>query len=277
MGSAVANARQMPRSAVSEIIRQAEKEIASQEFQRAQDLLSEAWRLDPGNLYIPAIQERVQVLQGLAREVVHQAWAHDRANILPIVAENRPRGGTRQDEQPLSSQESVTRIRRLLTVAMSLYDRGAYVSAYEAVLKAEEINPRDPNVREWRQKVTSAYEGSINRRGSAEAVRHRDDLPGVAAAMAARLLLKDPAQQVPSSIPGEDYSTFNDKLAALRGHREEERLARERALWQQSSMASKKELSADSQQKQPSANSPQPTEQTRNGFITSLLKRKLFE
>lgn len=273
----MANAQQMSRSAVSEIIRQAEKQIASQEFQRAQDLLSEAWRLDPGNLYIPAILERVQVLQSLAREVMQQASVLDSPSSLPITVGNQFRTGIRQVKKPLSNQESEARIRRLLTAAISLYERGAYVSAYETVLKAEEIDPQHPNVVEWKQKITSAQEGSINRRSSAEAMRHREDLPGVAAAMAAKLLLKDPPQNAQPAPPGEDYSTFNERLAALRRHREEERSARERALWQQASMPSKKDLSADPKPKQSTPNSPQPAERTKNGVITSLLQRKLFE
>jgi tetratricopeptide (TPR) repeat protein len=273
----VANAQQMSRSAVSEIIRQAEKQIAAQEFQRAQDLLSEAWRLDPGNLYIPAIVERVQVLQSLLREVVQQASVHDNPSSLPITVGNQFHTGIRQVKKPLSNQESEARIRRLLTAAISLYERGAYVSAFETVLKAEEINPQDPNVMEWKQKVSSAHEGSISRRSSAEAMRPREDLPGVAAAMAAKLLSKDPSQNAQLASPGGDYSTFNERLAALRRQREEERSARERTLWQQASMASKKNLGADPKPKQPTANLPQPVERTKNGVISSLLRRKLFE
>src|SRR5512143_2207987 len=80
------------RSAVGEIIRRAEKSIAGQEYKLAQDLLSEAWRLDPGNPYIPAIVERVQILQGMASEFASQMNKNGHQQLSVSVGKDFPEG-----------------------------------------------------------------------------------------------------------------------------------------------------------------------------------------
>ena len=89
---APSGALQTQRTAVGEIIRRAEKSIDSQEYKLAQDLLAEAWRLDPGNAYIPAIIERVQILRGMASEFAAQINGPATQSLSVTVGKEFPGG-----------------------------------------------------------------------------------------------------------------------------------------------------------------------------------------
>jgi len=253
----VSSAMQVQRTAVGEIIRRAERSIAGQEYKMAQDLLAEAWRLDPGNAYIPAIVERVQILQGMANECASQARkAGDKVLPGPITRES-PDSFKRVDRGELSRGK----IQRLLTVATTLLERGSYQAAYESIIKAEELDGQDPEVLALKAKVSPLYEASMTRRsaGSSPPAR-RDDSGGVAASMAGILMAAEKqrvaAQQTENVLP-----TFEERLAALRREKETERRASEHALWREST-----KIRQESQ-------TPPPAPQ-KSSFITTLLRGK---
>ncbi len=249
------------RSAVAEIIRRAEKSIAGQEYKLAQDLLAEAWRLDPGNPYIPAIVERVQILQGMASEFASQLNRSGNQQLSVSVGKEFP-GGIKQAE---GADLPRGKIQRFLTVATTLLERGSYQSAYESIIKAEELDAQDPDVQALKAKVLPLYEASMTRRsaGISGPARHGDS-GGVAASMAGRLLAEElKAQQEALQQKGNFLPTFEDRLEVLRRQKEAERLARERALWDQTT-----HKRASSRQSPPA---PQPS---KSGFISTLLRNK---
>jgi hypothetical protein len=255
------NALQAQRSAVGEMIRRAEKSIAGQEYKTAQDLLAEAWRLDPGNAYIPAIVERVQILQGMASEFAAQTNGRDARYLAVSVGKEFP-GGIRPAEGPELSRG---KIRRLLTVATTLLERGSYQSAYESILKAEELDPQDPEMLALKEKVFPLYESSMQRRSAGtSAPARRGDSAGVAASMAGRLMAEakkeeqESAQQKENPVP-----TFEERLEALRREKDTQRIAHERELWSQTTQ---KPTAG-----RPSSHSPQPQ---KSSFITTLLRGK---
>ncbi len=245
---------QVQRTAVGEIVRRAEKSIAGQEYGLARELLDEAGRLDPGNPYIAAIVERVQILQGLAGEFAAQI--NGNGVRPPSVSAGKDDGIT-----PSGADEvRHGRIQRFLTVATTLLERGSYQSAFESVVKAEELDPHDPEVQALKAKVLPLYEASMTRRsaGISGPVR-RGDSGGVAASMAGRLMAEEK-----KGTPGQEGNvlpTFEDRLEVLRRQKEAERLARERALWNQST-----------QERASSRHSPSSSGPTKSSFITLLLR-----
>jgi len=255
------NAMQSQRSAVGEIIRRAEKSIAGQEYKTAQDLLAQAWRLDPGNTYIPAIVERVQILQGMVNEFALQTNGSDARYLAVSVGKEFPGGIKPQENADLVRG----RIRRLLTVATTLLERGSYQSAYESIAKAEELDPQDPEVQALKQKVLPLYEASMTRRsaGTSAPVR-RGDSGGVAASMAGRLLAEElKAHRELLQQPQDSPPTFQDRLEALRRQKESERRAHEQKLWNETT------------QKRTSRLQPPPASRAEKGsFISTLLRTK---
>jgi tetratricopeptide (TPR) repeat protein len=226
-GTSPSSAERMQRAAVGEIIRQAEKQIGAQQYQRARDLLGEAWRLEPGNPYIPAIVERVELLAGRTQETFAQQQGAPHALSLSVGREFP--GGIRPAMAPALPEEVRTRIRRLLIVIASLYDRGAYESAYETLLKAEDLDPLNAEVIAAKNKILPAYQVALKRREADLQRMRRNDLPGAAATMAERLLSENNSAGATDS----GVLSFNRRLEELRRQKEEERQVRERAAWRQ--------------------------------------------
>jgi tetratricopeptide (TPR) repeat protein len=255
------SAVQAQRSAVGELIRRAERSIVGQDYRMAQNLLAEAWRLDPGNTYIPAIVERVQILQGMESEFAAQINGSGARSLSVSVGKEFP-GGFKPVE---SGDLSRGKIRRLLTVAMTLLERGSYQSAFESIIKAEELDPQDPDVQALKAKVLPLYEASMTRRSAGtSAPTRRGDSGGVAASMAGRLMaetLKE--QQAVAQQPKNVLPTFEDRLEALRRQKESERLARERVLWSQTT-----------QKRTSSRQASPPSQPQKSSFISTLLRGK---
>jgi tetratricopeptide (TPR) repeat protein len=252
----------MQRSALTELVKRAEKHIGTQEYYLARALLEEALKLDPRNLYVPAILERVDILQSMARDVAELDTA-GRGSPLSVSVGKEFKEGLRP--AALSQEEMKARFRRLLTVASTLYDRGSYESAYESLMKAEDLYPRDPELSALKEKIVPAYESMIGKSNSSQVQRRRNDLPGAAASMAA-MILSDSApgsDSSPTTEPG--FSTFNDRLTAFRRRQEEARQ-------QQNQSPARKVTSRSADQSE-----TPPSEREKNGFISTLLKRKLFE
>jgi hypothetical protein len=259
--STFSSAVQIQRSAVGEMIRRAERSIVGQDYKMAQNLLAEAWRLDPGNPYIPAIVERVQILQGMASEFAAQLNGPGTQFPSVTVGKEFP-GGFKPAE---SAGMSSGKIQRLLTVATTLLERGSYPSAFETILKAEELDPQDPDVQSLKAKVLPLYEASMTRRSAGtSAPTRRGDSAGVAASMAGRLMAEALKEQQASALQPENVlPTFEDRLEELRRQKETERLASERALWSQTT------------QKRTSTRQPSPPAQPqKSSFISTLLRGK---
>ncbi len=247
---------QVQRTAVGEIIRRAEKSIAGQEYLLARELLQEAGRLDPGNPYIAAIAERVQILQGLVSEFAAQRNGNGGQPLSTSVGKDFPDGIRPSGNDDLRRG----RIQRFLTVATTLFERGSYQSAYECIVKAEELDPHDSDVQTLKAKILPLYEVSLTRRSAGiSGPARRDDSGGAAASMAGRLLAED--QRGTPGQEGNALPTFKDRLEELRRRKETERLARERALWNQST-----------QKRDSSRHSPPSSRQTKSSFISTLLR-----
>lgn len=264
--------QQMQRSALTELIKRAEKHIGTQEYYLARALLEEALRLDPGNFYVPAILERVDILQSMARDVAMlDATGH--GGPLSVSVGKEFKEGVRPTAP--SQEEMRARFRRLLTVASTLYDRGSYELAYKSLLKAEELYPRDPELAALKEKILPAYESMMVKSNSSQAHGRRNDLPGAAASMAAILLSDTGPGGSGSATTEPGFSTFNDRLTALR-RQDDGRKQQGQAPPRQVTARPDDQSRTPSSKRQPETPSS-GSEREKNGFIATLLKRKLFE
>jgi hypothetical protein len=210
-----------PRSGhVRAIVRHAEEMIASGDYTAAQRQLAEAWTLDPGNPYIPAIAERIALLQKLSR--------HESSKIAP-------RNLTSAADQALQN-----RIRRLTTVATSLFERGSDRPALEALMKAYLLDPMHPDVVACEKKLLPAWD-ALRKQGAVPGLPDLSSpagMSGAAAAVALRLMGKThPAGETGrgSALQSTQPSALAGKLDALKRQREAQRADHEQALWRNAS------------------------------------------
>jgi hypothetical protein len=132
-------------SGVSELIRRAEKHIKSGNLDRARDLLSNARSLEPSNEYIGAILERIAL--------------GERAP--GTMTANKPA----VPSQPAAENDLQRHVHRLTDDARSLYERGAYVTAFNTLMKAYLLDPVDQGVMQAEELIVPAFE-RVRQRGT---------------------------------------------------------------------------------------------------------------
>lgn len=150
-------------STVSDLIRSAEKFIASGKFSLATDQLTNAQLLDPDNMYIPAILARIQVLQqgGLPGQSGLQSTTDPQnGRYLAVTVGNEFQSGIRG---PLDSRQSPakdlqTRIRALTSVAENFLENGLCKNAFDSLMKAYLLDPMSPYVIACEKTILPAWE-----------------------------------------------------------------------------------------------------------------------
>jgi hypothetical protein len=224
-------------SPVREAIGRAEHHIAAREFGRAQECLADAWRLDPGNPYIPAIVERIEILQSVAREESSKkSSAHHALRYLATTVGAKFPDGVRSDSEVSGDQD--LRVRRLMTVAISLVERGSIEPAFQALKKGYLLDPNHPEVRTCADRIVPLWEAHSGRAAAGEMVpqNRTGDIPGAAAIEAQRIAARKPAFS-PTAIGQERRpDPPQDRLSNLLEQRERQRRAREQAMWRAASI-----------------------------------------
>lgn len=228
---------------VGTIIRRAEQMIASGHYSHAQQHLAEAWTLDPGNPYIPAIVERISLLKKMSRhESSKIGLIEGSPRYLSISVGKEFDGGVRptENQAPMGDDEIQTRIRRLITVAVNLFERGSYGPALQSLTKAYMLDPMHLDVIACEQKLVPAWEALRKRTAGLDLQDTflNGDMPGGAAAAALRFAAESnsttgTANQQPS--PGALPPALEKRLEALKRRREAERIEHERKLWSEAS------------------------------------------
>lgn len=231
---------------VTAIIRRAEQMIASGDYSHAQQCLAEAWTLDPGNPYIPAIGERISLLQKMSRhESSRIGHMEGSPRYLSISVGKELPGGVRPagNEVPASDEELQNRIRRLTTVAIDLFERGSNGPALQSLMKAYLLDPMHPDVMACEQKLLPAWEAL--RKQTAGLDLHdaflNGDMPGGAAAAALRYAAESNAAVGTSAeppSPGALPPALQRRLDALKRLKEAERINHEGELWREASGSS---------------------------------------
>jgi len=233
----------MYKGSVSPIIRRAEQLISSGDYQRAQEHLAEAWSLDPGNPYIPAIAERIALLQKMSRhESSKMVRMEGSPRYLSISVGKEFPGGIRPAEtlMPEAEEALQTQIRRLTLVATNLFERGSYDPAFQSLMKAYLLDPTNPDVIACEQKLLPAWESLKGQAGEFGVQERfsRPDIPSGAAAAALRITAETESA---ASAHGEPPPlnalppALQKRLEALMRRKAAERTERERALWREAS------------------------------------------
>ena len=213
-------------SNVREIIRAAEKFIATGEYGVALDQLTAAKSMQPNNAYITAIIERIHALQ----KEKERAAKGDRLQtqgssgaLAVTIGDGTGNVFPMGDDARLSGREAAAQITRLTLMAHSLYERGSYESAFDSLMKAYLIDPVSPEVEACEQVLLPAW----------EMLRKRKSQPSAGTAQSRR------PPDISSGNPTTEMKSESGRLDLLKRQRESERLERERAVWREASMPPK--------------------------------------
>jgi hypothetical protein len=228
---------------VGGIIRRAEQMIASGDYSHAQQEIADAWTLEPGNPYIPAIVERISLLQKMSR---HESSKIGRIEggprYLSISIGKEFPGGVRpaENQTPVVDEELQTRIRRLTTVAVDLFERGSNGPALQSLMKAYLLDPMHPDVIACEQKLLPAWEALKKETAGLDLQDTflNGDMPGGAAAAALRFAAESDSSVRTSagpSLSGALPPALENRVEVLKRRKETERINHDRLLWREAS------------------------------------------
>ena len=246
-----------PQTSVKELIRTAERYIATQEYEIALEKLTRAKQLEPANTYIQAIIERINALDSMNQEIARvptSAPGNDTHRYLSVTV------GKEFDNGIQSLADVQRRVKRLTGAASQLLERGAYETAFETLMKAYLLDPTSPDVIECEKTLLPTWE-SMRKKGA----------PPTLSAAPPRL-----------PLPSENGE---QRLQALKQQKEQERLEKERAVWREASKPAKALGSTDEQPLAPPATDPQPpaeepapeTPTFQRGILAKLRRKKILE
>jgi tetratricopeptide (TPR) repeat protein len=191
----------------SEFIRAAERSIAAGDLNLALQQIANARSIDPQNEYLDAIVERIDLL----------------------ASRNATRGKNGFFEVPptqAAEPEQVTpelqaRVKRLTNVAINLFERGSYETAFDSLMKAYLLDPTSTYVMNCERTLLPAIE-LMKKRGTMSSPQATTKLASA----------QTPAQQ---AKPQENKTDDETRLEILRRQKEAERQEKEREIWRNAS------------------------------------------
>ncbi|HMK38891.1 MAG TPA: hypothetical protein VK569_06090 [Bacteroidota bacterium] len=205
---------QQQSAATREIIRVAEKHIEAREFDLAMQKLSMAQRMEPDNIYITAIVERIH---RMATE------SSSGGRFLALTVGNEFEDGIKPESDRVRPLEDVDmQIRKLTSKASELIRRGAYETAFDSLMNAYFLDPVSPTLMESEKTLLPAIEMMRRQKTGKEGSQRMSGLPSI-----------PPSGRKPE---GATLSTQDSqRLEELKRQKEAERMERERAMWREAS------------------------------------------
>jgi hypothetical protein len=205
---------QQQSAATREVIRVAEKHINAREFDLAMEKLSMAQRMEPDNIYITAIVERIH-------RIVSESSNSGR--FLGLTVGNEFEDGIKPANEDARPPEGVdSQIRRLTSKASELMRQGAYETAFDSLMNAYFLDPVSPTLMESEKTLLPAIE-TMRRQ---KAGRTGSQIWGTLASL-------------PPSVRRTDNPTLSpedsQRVEELMRKKEAERLERDRAIWREAS------------------------------------------
>ncbi|MEW6511704.1 MAG: hypothetical protein AB1428_12185 [Bacteroidota bacterium] len=198
--------------ATKEYIRVAERYIQEKEYDLAMKQLAIAQKLEPDNIYIHAIVERIHRLA---------AEESNGGRFLSITVGDEFEGGIKSNGNGGPQPDEIeTQVKRLTSKATELLRRGAYETAFDSLMNAYLLDPVSPYVIETERTLLPAIE--MMRKAKKEGSQR------LAAANGQSPSARRPAT---SMLSPED----SQRLEELMRQKELEREDRERALWREAS------------------------------------------
>jgi hypothetical protein len=232
----------------SEFIRAAERSIASGDLNLALQQIANARSIDPQNEYLDAIVERIDVLASRATPAGKNGFFQ-----VPLAQASEP-------EQPQMTPELQARVKRLTNVAINLFERGSYETAFDSLMKAYLLDPTSTYVMNCERTLLPAIE-LMRKRGT------------ISSPTTAQVVSKfaSPQKDLPQDSAGSDET----RIETLRRQKETERQEKERAVWRD---ASKPLDSITRKVDPPKSNPPGSGSSSRQegGFFTKLRGGKLL-
>jgi len=205
---------QQQSAATREIIRVAEKHIEAREFDLAMQKLSTAQRMEPDNIYITAIVERIH---RLASE------SSSGGRFLALTVGNEFEDGIKpESERPRPTEDVDAQIRKLTSKASELIRRGAYETAFDSLMNAYFLDPVSPTLMESEKTLLPAIELMRKQKTGKEGSQRMMGLSSL-----------PPSGRRPegASLSAQD----SQRLEELKRQKEAERMERERAMWREAS------------------------------------------
>ena len=205
---------QQQSAATREIIRVAEKHIEAREFDLAMQKLSTAQRMEPDNIYITAIVERIH---RLASE------SSSGGRFLALTVGNEFEDGIKPESEKVRPAEDVdAQIRKLTNKASELIRRGAYETAFDSLMNAYFLDPVSPTLMESEKTLLPAIEMMRKQKTGKEGSQRMTGLSSL-----------PPSGRRPENAA---LSTQDSqRLEELKRQKEVERMERERAMWREAS------------------------------------------
>lgn len=204
---------QQQSAATREIIRVAEKHIEAREFDLAMQKLSMAQRMEPDNIYITAIVERIH---RLASE------SSSGGRFLSITVGSEFDEGIKPGPAtPLPAEDVDQQIRKLTAKAQELIRRGAYETAFDSLMNAYFLDPVSPTLMESEKTLIPAIEMMRKQKGKEGSQRMNG------------LVALPPSGKKPESAKLSPQDS--QRIEELRRQKEAERLEKERAMWREAS------------------------------------------
>lgn len=205
---------QQQSAATREIIRVAEKYIDAREFDLAMQKLSVAQRMEPDNIYITAIVERIHRMA---------AESSSGGRFLALTVGNVFEEGIKPEaEQARPAEDVDTQIRKLTTKASELIRRGAYETAFDSLMNAYFLDPVSPTLMESEKTLLPAIELMRRQKTGKEGSQRMSGLPSL-----------PPSARKPDG--GSLSAKDSQRLEELKRQKESERMERERAMWREAS------------------------------------------
>ncbi|HXX64984.1 MAG TPA: hypothetical protein VEO56_14385 [Bacteroidota bacterium] len=197
-----------------EVIRVAEKHIEAREYDLAMQKLTIAQRMDPDNIYINAIVERIHRLA---------AEATNGGRFLALTVGDEFEDGIRPEAIAAEKAEELeAKVKKLTTKASELVRRGAYETAFDALMNAYLLDPMNPFLMETEKTLLPAIE-MMRKQGVAKEGSQRMNA----------LASMPPSGRKPDSTSLTMQES--QRLEELKRQKEAERLERERAMWREAS------------------------------------------
>lgn len=237
------------RGGASEFIRAAERSIAAGDLDLALQQIANARSVDPRNEYLDAIVERIDLLAA-RRDLA------DKNGGLQGSSDQAPEPG-----QVQMTPELQARVKRLTNVAINLFERGSYETAFDSLMKAYLLDPASTYVINCEKTLLPAI----------ELMRKRGTIDPQASA---RLNSQPAPTQGGAPQPTQDNA--ESRLDTLKRQKDTERQEKERAMWRDAS----KPLDSITKKIDPPKNSPsgnEPGSPQTGGFFNKLRGGKLLE
>ncbi len=200
--------------ATREIIRVAEKHIEAREFDLAMQQLSMAQRMEPDNIYITAIVERIHRIASESSKG---------GRFLGLTVGNEFEDGIMHPNETARPSDGVdTQIRKLTSKATELMRQGAYETAFDSLMNAYLLDPVSPTLMESERTLLPAIETMRRQKTGRAGTQQMSGIPSF-----------------PSSARNTDSSALStldsQRVEELVRQREAERVERERAIWRDAS------------------------------------------